>query len=187
MSLILNIERLAELPVTLSPSTMYIIKASDPALVDLYFTNTDGTEVRHVVNSSDIAKIVSDAVGSASDIMVVANNAAMNALRPTRTIMVLSLDASADPTVNSGAALYVFNATTTSWVKVADFQSMDVVLKWDNIEGRPISSPHDIDGAVAISHGHANKSELDLIGVDSKDNFMFNGQYIQVPLLAEEW
>lgn len=44
-------------------------------------------------------------------------------------------DASGDPTVTSGAAEYIWNGTV--WVKIAEVESMDVVLSWENITGKP--------------------------------------------------
>ncbi|MGA4815457.1 hypothetical protein ACPA9J_10380 [Pseudomonas aeruginosa] len=44
---------------------------------------------------------------------------------------VLVRDASADPTVESSAALYAWNPATSAWLKVAEYESMDVELNWD--------------------------------------------------------
>lgn len=44
-------------------------------------------------------------------------------------------DASADTTVNSGGAYYLYDGA--AWVKTAEAESMDVVLEWNAIQGRP--------------------------------------------------
>lgn len=44
-------------------------------------------------------------------------------------------NATADTTVASGGAFYLYDGTT--WVKTAEAESMDVVLQWANIQGTP--------------------------------------------------
>ena len=44
-------------------------------------------------------------------------------------------DASADTTVNSGGAYYLYDGT--AWVKTAESESMDVVLEWNAIQNKP--------------------------------------------------
>jgi hypothetical protein len=95
-------------------------------------------------------------------------------------------DASGDSTVTSGWAVYRRKVQTTpatydytvindvpessegagdgkitGWCKVAEAESLDVVVSWDNIEGKPNSTPAEIDQAVADDHTHANKAALD--------------------------
>jgi hypothetical protein len=77
-------------------------------------------------------------------------------------------DASADTTVTSGWAIYRKRVGTgidytelTGWTKVAEAESLDVVVQWDNIQGKPSSTPAQIDQAVTDDHTHANKSALD--------------------------
>ena len=51
---IISISRVATLPETIAPSSIYIVKASDPLYVDLYFTNETGTETRRILNVEDV-------------------------------------------------------------------------------------------------------------------------------------
>lgn len=44
-------------------------------------------------------------------------------------------DASGDSTVNSGGAYYLYDGA--AWVKTAEAESMDVVLEWNAIQGKP--------------------------------------------------
>lgn len=44
-------------------------------------------------------------------------------------------DASADTTVNSGGAYYLYDGT--AWIKTAEAESMDVVLEWNAIQNKP--------------------------------------------------
>lgn len=57
-----------------------------------------------------------------------ANIAARDALEPTKNIFALVEDASGDATVDTGSALYFYNSATDTWVKVAEYESMDVIF-----------------------------------------------------------
>ncbi len=95
-------------------------------------------------------------------------------------------DASADPTVESGAALYAWNPATSAWLKVAEYESMDVELNWDAINGRPTSTPAQIDTAVSQAHTHANKSTLDKFSEDG-GLVRFGGQPIPAEWNGAAW
>lgn len=81
--------------------------------------------------------------------------------------LVMVTDASEDPTVESGWAIYrrLTNATSltdlASWQKIAEKESLDVVVSWDNLKDKPTSTVSAIDAAVTNSHTHANKAVLD--------------------------
>ena len=66
-----------------------------------------------------------------------------------RKIMVLN--ASGDPTVVSGFAIYIYSATNTQWVKVAEGESMDLVLDWSNITNKPGDLLHETDIVDALN------------------------------------
>lgn len=57
---------------------------------------------------------------------LVADIAARDALTAGQADFAYVLDASADPTVATGAALYIYDAGAGAWQKVAEFESMDV-------------------------------------------------------------
>ena len=92
-------------------------------------------------------------------------------------LSVLIKDASADDTVTAGAAYYVWDGT--AWVKTGETESMDVVLDWTGIEGRPTSTPQDIDAAVGKAHQHTNQAILNKItGDENQEKMLFNGKEI---------
>ncbi len=70
------------------------------------------------------------------EVQVVATIAARDAIEnPFTGMSAFVEDASADTTVNSGGAYYIYNGT--AWVKTAEAESMDVVLQWTAIQGKP--------------------------------------------------
>lgn len=183
---LLRIERVLALPGTLTASTMYIVKSAAAPHAEVYFTNADGTEARHIINKSEITTMISDALASFSNIEVVANNAARDALTPDHNILVLSLDATADTTVLSGAALYIYQLSTTTWHKVSEFESLDVTLTWASIQNKPTSLVADIDDAVAKRHVHANSTTLDKIG-ENADGITFDGNNVAAFIANAAW
>lgn len=56
---------------------------------------------------------------------------------------------------------YFVADATVGWTKVAEAESLDVVVNWANIVGKPNSTPAQIDQAVADDHTHSNKAALD--------------------------
>lgn len=183
---LLRIERVLALPGTLAASTMYIVKSAEAPFAEVYFTNADGSEARHVINKSEINSMISDAVSTFASIEVVADITARDAMTPTANALVLTLDASDDATVTSGAALYVYQLSNTTWHKVSEFESLDVVLEWSAIQNKPTSSVADIDSAVAQRHTHANATTLDKLG-ENADGLTFDGDNIEAYIANAAW
>lgn len=82
-------------------------------------------------------------------------------------------DASGDPTVESGYALYIYQEDST-WSKISEQEGLDIVFSWEELEGKPSSSVGDIDDAVSKRHEHTNKEHLDKIS-DSEGKPTYNG------------
>lgn len=185
----LRVERVNALPETKTASTLYMVKSAVEGLFDLYVTGTNAAEVRHIISKSEISGMIASAVTDFTNIRVVADIAARNALAPTRNTLALVLDATTDATVDLGAALYVFDneSEPAGWVKVSEFESLDVVLDWSAIQNRPSSSVAAIDDAVSKVHVHDNKTELDKIGQDASGNLTYNGANLQAYITTADW
>lgn len=183
---ILKIRKVNTLPGTLEASTLYMVKSSNPNLFDLYLSTSDGLTARHIISQTEISTMITDAVGVFNTVEIVADITARDALTPGANIQVLVLDASADATVISGAALYVYDFATTTWYKVSEYESMDVVLDWASIQNKPTSTPAQIDQAVSDSHTHANKALLDLLS-EVSGHLHYNGEPVRTYLDEEAW
>lgn len=183
----MKIERVTALPGTLAGSTMYIVRSAEAGLAEVYFSNIDGTEARHVINKAEIGQMVSDAVGGFNNISLVADLAARNALAPTRPVIAWVLDATADMSVSSGAASYIYDPATTTWTKTSEFESMDLTLTWTGIQGRPTSTVEAIDAAVASAHSHANIAVLNLLTEGADGALQYNGAGIDANLTVAAW
>lgn len=194
MDQVLKFRKVTALPSVYEGSTMYMVADSvNAALFEMYLSSSDGLSVRHLLNKSEIQTMISTSVAGSiagmGTMSVVSNIAARNALAPATTSMALVLDATADTSVAVGAATYVYDAATTTWIKVAEYESMDVVLQWSNIVGRPTSTPAQIDTAVTNTHTHANKPVLDGLSIEAgaSARLLSAGQPIRGFLEEEGW
>ena len=180
----IKIHKTTTLPGTLEGHSIYLVApAAKPDYVEMYVTNADATAVRRVITEQDVINLISASSGA----QIVDDIADRDSLTPINGQLVYVLDATGDPTVASGAASYIWKADTSEWVKLTEFESMDVIVQWSNIQGAPTSSPSAIDAAVAKSHTHANKTELDKIGEDISGNFTYNGQPPRARLEVAGW
>lgn len=186
---VIRFAKVSVLPATLEASTLYMVAPVGAAADDLeiYVSSNDGTSVRHIPTLTEINSLISTAVNSYSTAVVVDDIVERNELDPGVVTIALVLDATADVTVASGAATYVYNPATTSWTKIAEYESLDVTLQWANIQGKPTSSSAAIDQAVADSHTHSNKPTLDLLAVDADDELTYKGLNVAARLESEAW
>jgi hypothetical protein len=97
------------------------------------------------------------------------------------------IEATGDTTVTAGGATYLYNPGTTSWVKASESESMDLVLSWANLTGKPASAVADIDDTVVKRHTHANATELAKIGEDAGGSMTYNGTPVGANWASAAW
>ena len=187
MSVQMKVHKVNALPGSLEASALYLVKSANTGLLDLYVSSNDGTEARHIISKAEIQSLVNTAVAGASNIFVVPDIAARDALAPTVVTQAIVVDATADTTVKSGSATYVYNPVGTAWQKIAEHESMDVILQWANIQGRPTSSVAEIDDAVGKKHSHANAATLGKLGQDGNGQLTYDGNNLHVYLSSDQW
>lgn len=123
---------------------------------------SDGTDVETKLNA------LSNAVSGQAMSYVVDDIAARDAIaEPHVGDQAWVKDASADDTVEEGAAKYIYESADKGWVKTAEANEIDVVHKWENIQGKPTNTVADIDAAVTATKMLANH-EL-TVSEDTKD------------------
>jgi hypothetical protein len=187
MANILKFRKVTALPGTLEASTLYLVRhASNANLFNIYLSTDDGSAARHIISDTDIDSKITTALAGFSNLEVVANIAARDALTPTRNIQVIVLDATGDATVASGAATYVYRLSNTTWYKVSEAESLDVVLNWANLQNKPTSAVADIDDAVSKRHAHANSAVLSSLS-DSGGHLAYGGVPVRAYLDEETW
>jgi|TARA_R110000851_G_C13028964_1_gene560922 hypothetical protein len=167
---------------SLDVHSIYLVApAASPDYVEIYVTGASTSTVKRVIDQSDVQSMIDSDIAALSAIEVVADIAARDALTLTANTQIMVLDATADATVDSGAATYIYRQSDTSFTKIAEYESLDVILNWSDIVGRPSSAVADIDDAVTKRHVHANKAELDLITEDGNNRLLYNGN---LPVIA---
>lgn len=163
-------------PSTIEANAIYLVgPTGDPSALEIYVVNSAGDAVRKTPGTAEIQALIDASVAGISGTEIVADIAARDALTLTSNAMVLVEDASADATVDAGAALYTYKHATTSFTKIAEYEGLDVVLSWASITGGPTSTPAQIDAAVGNAHTHSNKTQLDKISEDGNGDPTYSG------------
>lgn len=169
---ILKIFKETAVPSTWVADAIYFINTTSSLYLEIYVTSSAGVPDR-LINELDIKALITSAVAAQTELAIVSDITARNALNPTTTKAVYVQNATGDATVSSGGAYYLYNPTTFTWIKTAEAESMDVALTWANITGKPTSTVAQIDAAVANSHTHTNKTQLDKVG-ETGGNLTYN-------------
>jgi hypothetical protein len=160
-----------------APNAIFIVAPQGkPNYIEIYVSNNAGTGLKRLLTDVDIQSLIDASIsGLSGEMPIVADIAARNALSLNKNTQVLVLDATGDATVTSGAATYLYRVSTTSWIKLNESESLDLILQWANIQGRPTSSPSAIDTAVSNSHVHnGNLTQLNKIGENADGLFTYN-------------
>ena len=171
--------RVTELPEVLEAYAIYFVApvAGNEEYVEIYVSSSDGASARRVMNEQDIQALIDakDVGEGPSELFVYNTIAERGAPVPAKVVFAYVIDASSDSTVTSGGASYVFNPVSETWSKTSESESLDLVLNWDKIEGKPTSTSTAIDSAVTDSHKHGNKTELDKIGENVSGELTYGG------------
>lgn len=190
----LGFERVTILPDTLSASTVYIVRPdAASSYVELYFTNENGSSLYRIPNVNDIQNLIAQAisnipVGGSQEIIFATDIADRDSRVFTSNALVLVQDATADSNITSGAALYFYNLTNTTWYVIAEYDSLSVTFDWNNILNKPTSTTAQIDAAVAMAHSHANQGFLDKISEAEDGSLIYDGNPIGGNTLKEvQW
>lgn len=176
------------LPGSLQPHSIYLIApAARPDYVEIYVTGASAATVKRVIDQAAVQAMIDAAVAAGSGgTMIVDTIVARNALTPLNAQTVLVIDASGDATVTAGAATYVWRAATSAWIKISEAESLDLVLNWTGIAGRPSSTAANIDDAVSKRHAHANATELGKIG-EADGNLTYAGALPRIGWDSTGW
>lgn len=166
--------------------TLFFVNNGGP-YAETYLTSDTG--VAKAIGNTAMIEAIAAAMTPQSEIQLVPDITARDALDLDVNSLVLVTDASGDPTVEAGAAMYFYDATLDTWIKVTEYESLDVSLEWNLIIGKPESLPEHIDQAVSWMHQHANLDVLDQITAPG-DVFSYQGIPVDsktVELTVADW
>jgi hypothetical protein len=182
--------QLQAIPGTLVPNAIYYIEDANGNDAQMYITDA-ASALHNVGNTGMITTIANALIASAfsaqNSVVVYADIAARDADTLTKNTLAVVKDASADPTVDAGAALYIYELTPVTFSKLSEFESLDVTLDWSSIQNGPASSPAQIDDAVTKRHTHANQASLDRITVNVDDCLDVDGVDLKVAWSGVDW
>jgi len=179
------------LPATLVAHGLYFI--SDPIeanKMEIYLADMTGTTARRIPTNADIQAEIANALAAENNIDYQVDYTAMQSATYATNSLVYVQDATADPTVDSGAALYFYNKAQDTFYKAAEFESMDLVINWATLQDKPVSPVADIDDAVNKRHTHANLSSLDQLTVNGDGDLVVGTTVINGKIAlgsAAEW
>lgn len=186
----IEFHKVGTLPGVLEPDSFYFVE--NGSYSESYITDTTG-QPKAIGNSAMINALIAAELanwtGASNQLQIVPDIAAKDLLVGDAEInlMILVVDASDDPTVDSGSALYAYDLATDETYKVAEYESMDLVLDWEDMVNGPTSSAAQIDSAVSQAHTHANKVVLDLLSEDTEQQLLFRGDPISTNWTTNNW
>lgn len=172
-------------PAAWIPRSVNYVAVSD-GIMEVYVADANGVP-RRIFNEDDVITLIDAAIAAAGGVQEVADIAARDALTPEGVVQVYVRDAADDLSVGSGGAFYLYRPSDMTWKKTGEEESLDLVLEWDSISGRPNSSPAAIDNAVGNSHAHSNMTELDKIGEDADGEPTYSGSRVRHVWGVEAW
>lgn len=183
-----NLFKETALPGTLQANSIYLIApVGSPDYVEMYVTGTSAATVKRIIDESDIQAMISASLAGATAPEFVADIAARDALTPISSVFAFVLDATGDPTVANGSAMYIYRVSESSWIKIYEYESLDLAVSWSALSGKPSSPVSDIDDAVSKRHSHANKTQLDKVGEDVEGLFTYNGVLPKIAWDTTSW
>lgn len=176
-----TIRRVNMLPGTLEANTMYIVKAPGALEADLVFTGSDPTVNASTISRMSIEQIVGTAVDASTSVYFKQAYADMLSDRPKANALVYVADTTGDPTATTASRVYLYNKATNTFMGFPNSGGGSSDVTWNQILGKPTSTPAQIDQAVAQMHTHTNKQVLDLIGENASQKLTFRGAQVDTP------
>lgn len=172
---------------TYQAHTMWLVPSTTSGYLDIYISNADGTAVNKSITMDTVTNAIALALANYGNTIIVNNIAERDALTLTAITQVYVLNATADNTVATGAAIYLFNPTGSVWTKIQELATIDAVVTWSSIQNGPSATPAAIDDAVAKKHAHTNSTQLAKVGEDAEGFPTYGGNNLHVLMSVAGW
>lgn len=185
--LIVRVDQFPTLPVA---NAMYIVKdATRPERANIVFTGKNAQDKASLVTFDDIDTIVVDKITNAlrtnQNIRVFATYVDMMESIPeynTFAYVKDNTDGQGDPL---NPASYIYDIDLSEWTVIS---TGTFNVQWNNIIGRPIATPSQIDQSVMMSHEHDNMAVLDKISSTAEGELTFGNKLVSnVVLTTTDW
>ena len=193
-----TIVRVTSLPSTITPSTMYILKQPTSQVAEVYFSNNDGSQLVPGITEQFITdKFTSLLATGMGEIQIVDTINDRNRVTKNGNSLIMVIDATGDEFGSTGTVLYLYRAINASYFRVSVFdENRDGVSSggtsgpvwWNTIQGKPASTPAQIDDAVSKAHDHSNQATLDRIVVTEDGVLTVDGNvFANIIMVDGEW
>lgn len=189
---ILRASSLPTSPALREKNCMYLVKQPGKTTFDMYVVDAAGNAFSGFT-SERLTEVIAEYSNTTRETESVANIAARNALVNPGNRLVFVDDATGDPTVEFGSAMYFYKASTASYTKVwaadgsAGGGGSSGNVQWSDIVGAPNVSIAALEQAVANSHTHTNKDVLDKLSVVGGELHYNGSKVASVSMGATNW
>lgn len=189
-----QIHRVTSLPTKLVAGAIYLVApAGKDDYVEMYVINNAGDKARRIIKEEDITALIQTQIRQNQaapiiEVKVVENYRELQKLGGDDTaVFVYVKDATGSDSVTIGGALFAKTpGVDTGWTKISETESMDLVLDWDSIQGKPNKTAQEIEEAVTQKHTHENLEVLNKLA-DDAGNLTYGGKAISTQWITTDW
>ena len=155
--------------------------------VDLWFTNEVGDSMRMLMGRSRLSEWIYQFIFLYKTIRAVETITDRDQLTLLRDTMVMVSDSTLDTTTPGAGAMYYYRHTPLAgeshWLKIFEV-SLEDMLTWQHVEGKPTNTIEQIEQMVAMWHpNHINHNVLEGI-TEETDNLKYNGVMLDGNMLV---
>jgi hypothetical protein len=163
-------------------STLLFAKQSGNLSITPYATNKNGVEIRGTLNLADLNSRIEGLTLDLTDLKTVSTYVARDSLTLHKNSLVLVGDASGDPNINTGYAVYFWDNNTSTWTLT--YASEDEGISVDFSMLGFASTAAQIDTAASWEHTHGNTVLIDNIQTNPvTNNLVYNNIELQEGML----
>lgn len=162
---------------------IYLVKEPNKTDFDIYMVDAEGNAFTHF-NEKRFKSLFDHYSQTNQELFVVNDIAERDAVDSERNFLVFVLDATADPNLGGGEALYFYIASLVKFVCIYQSKQIQRELDWSKLVNGPNSSPSQIDDAVRNTHTHENKNVLDGLGTED-DLLTYKGKLVSTVIFVE--
>ncbi len=172
------------LPATLVADAFYFIEDIPNGATEGFLTNNAGV-ARAIGSSSMINNLIDTKLAAMKAVIDVPLFSDLTG--HTENAVIFVHDASGDPLVDSGSALYYYDASDDTYTLQAKYENVTVSAAWADLTDKPTSTVADIDDAVSKRHAHANKTDLDKITKGTGNTLEIDGNPLEIEWTGNDW
>lgn len=162
---------------------IYLVKEQGKTDFDIYMVDAEGSAFTHF-NEKRFKTLFDHYSETNKELFVVSDIAERDAIDSENNFLVFVLDATDDPVIGGGEALYFYIASLLRFVCVYQSKHVQREVDWSKLVNGPNSSASQIDIAVSNTHTHENKNVLDELEVND-NQLHFKGKLVSTVVLVE--